>query len=63
MEVTQTEVTTCVEETPQPIHAQSYEYQLVFDRPKSRSVLREALLESQELLIIRKDGRNWYKER
>lgn len=52
VEVTETEVTGWFEEIPQSIHVQSYEYQLVFDRPKSRSVLREALCESQERLII-----------
>lgn len=52
VEVTQTEVTDWEEEIPQPIHVQSYEYQLVFDRSESRSVLREALCESQERLII-----------
>lgn len=50
--VTQTEATGWFEEIPQPIHVQSYEYQLVFDRSESRSVLREALRESQERLII-----------
>lgn len=35
-----------------PIHVQSYKYQLVFDRSKSRAVLVEALLAAQERLII-----------
>lgn len=52
VEVTQTEVTDWVEKIPQPIHAQLDEYQLVFDRFESRSVLREALCESKERLII-----------
>lgn len=53
VEVTETEVTGWFEEIPQPIHVQSYEYQLVFDRSESRSVLRKALYESQEQLIRR----------
>ncbi len=52
VKVTQTEVTDWVEEIPQPIHVHSYEYQLVFDRSESRSVLKEALSRSQERLII-----------
>lgn len=48
-----TEVAARVDETqPQPLQVQSYEYQLVFDRPGSRAVLMEALEKAQSRLII-----------
>lgn len=48
-----TEESSCTEESQQqPTQVQSYENQLVFDRPGSRAVLIEALEQAQERLII-----------
>ena len=47
------ESVSCFDEIQQqPIQMQFYQYQLVFDRSRSRAVLMEALLKAQQRLII-----------